>query len=458
MKSALFGTILLSGAAAVASAADLSATFVNGLAIPGEALDVSGGHTANNGRVGFFSDLYFDRMTQQWWGLSDRGPGGGALAYDTRVQRFDIRIDPATGAISDFAVLRTVILRDEHGNPLNGLAPSPTDTLGKAFDPEGIVIGRHGRMYVSDEYGPSLYEFDRWGRRVARFETPANLLPRDASSGVVNYAGDTGNTAGKRSNRGFEGLAISPNRKYVYAMLQSAMLDEGGSSGVCNRIVKFSTQTRRAVAQYAYQMDGSSQGRGISALVAMGDKQFLVLERNNRGIGVGATLSSPLKKVYSIDLTHAADVSAITLGNDNCATYAVAKAGPVIDLAGDTLAALGNKVPEKWEGLAVGPRLADNQFMMLAGTDNDYSVTQNPGGEQFDVYFNFGDADPFAGSIQCPLDTQVNCFTTTSSADADGYTTVTPVDLPGDGSYRLVPGLLHAYTVQLPDDCDRLED
>ncbi len=96
-----------------------------------------------------------------------------------------------------------------------------------------------------------------------------------------------GNTAGKRTNRGFEGLAVSPDGKFTYAMLQSAMLDEGGGDGVYARIVKFDNATGEAVAQYAYKMEGAGQGRGISALVAINDHEFLVLERNNRGVGRG---------------------------------------------------------------------------------------------------------------------------------------------------------------------------
>ena len=222
--------------------------FVNGLVLDGAALDVSGGTGANDGRLGYFSDLFYDAKRKHWWALSDRGPGGGALNYETRVQRFKLDIDAATGAVSGFKVLQTVIFRDESGNPLDGIAPSPASQLGRAFDPEGFVIHpKNGRFFVSDEYGPSLYEFSREGIRQRTFATPANLVPRNAASGVPNFAGDTGNTAGKRTNRGFEGLAISPDGAYVYAMLQSAMLDEGGGSGVCNRIVKFDTETGGAV-------------------------------------------------------------------------------------------------------------------------------------------------------------------------------------------------------------------
>ena len=97
-------------------------------------------------------------------------------------------------------------------------------------------------------------------------------------------------------------------------------------------------------------------------------------------------------------------------------------------------------MPEKWEGLAIGPRLKGGKYLLLAGTDNDYSVTQNAGGTQFDVYFRFTDADPFASSIQCPLGQITGCFFTTGGA---------PAMLTAD--YKLLPGVLHAYKVSAAD-------
>jgi hypothetical protein len=98
-------------------------------------------------------------------------------------------------------------------------------------------------------------------------------------------------------------------------MLQSSMVNEGGGNGVFNRIVKFDTATGGAVAQYAYKMEGSSQGRGVSALVAINDHEFLVLERNNRGIGTASELTPPNKKVFRIDISGADDVSTKVLDN-----------------------------------------------------------------------------------------------------------------------------------------------
>lgn len=85
------------------------------------------------------------------------------------------------------------------------------------------------------------------------------------------------------------------------------------SRGVFNRIVAFDTRIARPIVQYAYRMAGSSMGRGISALVALNDHEFLVLERNNRGLGVDGTLGSGTadwnKKVFRISPTGATDVS-----------------------------------------------------------------------------------------------------------------------------------------------------
>ena len=420
-----------------AGAAHAAPSFVNGLTLDGSMLDLSGGSSANNGRVGYFSDIYYDTNRNEWWGLSDRGPGGGTISYDTRVQKFTLDINQTSGAISNLKITQTVVFKNENGtSSLNGLAPSPTSTLGNSMDPEGFVINpKNGNFLVSDEYGPSVREFDRNGNLLRTFTTPANLVPRNAASGVANFAGDTGNTAGKRTNRGFEGLAISPDGKYAYAMLQSAMIDDGGSSGKTNRIVKFDIEAGTAVAQFAYEMKRNNQGQGISSLVAINDHEFYVLERNNQGIGVGATLGTADKEVYKIDITGATDVSNIDLDAAGAIYTKVSKSAQFLDLGANKLAELDNKIPEKWEGLAIGPKLADGSFLMLAGTDNDYSVTQNgPNNDQFDVYYRFSDANPDGTSIKCPLGTTAGCSGAATS-------------VPGDGSYKLLPGVLHAYKV-----------
>ena len=84
---------------------------------------------------------------------------------------------------------------------------------------------------------------------------------------------------------------------------------------------------------------------------------------------------------------------------------------------------------------AIGPRLHGGGHVIVAGNDNDYSVTQTGVGEQFDVYVNF------AGSFaRCVLDDPTRCLVDPPAAE----TPITnPVTVPS--GYVLLPGVLHAY-------------
>lgn len=443
--------ILLGASALIAPQALANPAYVNTLLVPGNTADVSG-DTGVNGRLGMFSDIYYDPLRNQWWGLADRGPGGGTLSYDTRAERFTLSVNPTTGAVSNFNVVQTVKFSDPNNvlgggaGSLNGLAPNPTNVLGRSFDPEGIVVHPvTGNLLVSSEYGPRVYEFTSNGTLLRQYDTPANIQPNGP-----NFAGDAGNTAGMRSNRGFEGLAITPDGKYAFAMLQSAMLNEGTSNGTFARIVKYDTATGQAVAQYVYQMDASSQGRGTSALVAINDHQFMVIERNNRGLGVTGTETTPVNKnVYIIDITGATDVTNLNgigagnllLNNStlNAGIHAVSKTAQFIDLDADFPLGIS---PEKWEGLTIGPQLTNGQYLILAGTDNDFSVTQNGSGTQFDVFFNSATQQ----RIQCDLNSNfANCLLVDVDGDVGG------AFLGDTAGFELIPGVLQAYVSQGTD-------
>jgi len=158
-------------------------------------------------------------------------------------------------------------------------------------------------------------------------------------------------------------------------------------------------------------------------------------------VGVGATVSPPNKKVFKIDISGATDVTGIDLDSGAPFTPVHKTATPFADLAANPAVALGNKVPEKMESLTFGPRLSDGSLFMLIGTDNDYSVTQNGSNVQFDVYFDFSLADPYANSIQCPLGQTTACFKTSDNSSV--------ATLPGN--FSLLPGMLFAYKAGASD-------
>ena len=409
---------VLSIAASTTSAGAVS--LVNTVTIPGNSTDLSptngGSGGANVNRLGgFFSDLHYDRSQNVYYGLVDRGPGGGVIDYQTRVQRFSLNVNQTTGAIGGFNLLDTIRFTN-NGNSYNGLNPSLLNgnpgNLGLSLDPEGFAVGPNGNFYVSDEYGPSVYEFSSTGSFLRAFTTPNNLIPRE-SNGNVNYVDGRGTiTSGRQDNRGFEGLTLSPDGSKLFAILQDPLVNEGSSNEGRRsrnvRLVEFDTASGQSSAQYIYQLESlaninnripgtdddfseTSQGRniGLSAITALNNNEFLVLERDNRGVGeADPTGSTPVgsKRVYRINLANATDVSNIDLTGTNTLPSDVTAVSRTLFLdVADALQDAGQTIPEKIEGLAIGPQLADGSFALLLGTDNDLSVTQNDTGVQFDV-------------------------------------------------------------------------
>ena len=99
-----------------------------------------------------------------------------------------------------------------------------------------------------------------------------------------------GNTSGRQANRGMEGLAISPNDRFLYGIMQSALLQDNGLEapqgrldrlGLNNRILKIDLLTGKK-QEYVYVLDAINRGQGVSEILAINDHEFLVVERDNR--------------------------------------------------------------------------------------------------------------------------------------------------------------------------------
>lgn len=407
---------------------------VNTLSIPGESIDLypldqqSGG--ANINRLGFFSDLYYDRQNNVYYGLSDRGPGGGVYDYKTRVQKFTLNINNNTGAIGNFQVLQTILFTN-NGNNFNGQDPlflnGNSSVLGFSFDPEGFTVGSNGHIYISDEYGPSIYEFQANGEFIRSLNIPNNLLPRN--NGTLNYSGTQPVTTGRQINRGFEGLTISPDGSKLYGILQDPLVNEGTSQGRGSRnvrIVEFDVTSGNSTAQYIYQLESivdinarvpsntfpaNRQGGniGVSAIYALNNHEFLVLERDNRGLGTQTPTTSTIipsgsKRVYKIDLNGASNIGETEIvGNDLPSNITPVSKTLYLDVL-EALSNGGQIIPEKLEGLTIGPQLSSGDYTLLLGTDNDYSVSQNGTNVQFNVCTttNFNTSTEVDINAPCP--------------------------------------------------------
>ncbi|HMF98660.1 MAG TPA: esterase-like activity of phytase family protein [Vicinamibacterales bacterium] len=268
--------------------------------------------------------------------------------------------------------------RSDNFNP----ATLSTDPQDARLDPEGIRVSRNGRsVFVTDEYGPFVYEFDRQsGRRVRAF-----TLPDKFGVTVKSPVGSTeigANTSGRVANKGMEGLAIAPDGRTLFGIMQSPLLQDGGANGLATRIVRIDVASGK-VSEFAYRLD--SNKFTVSEMVAVNDHEFLVDERDGKGLNDDSIAVQ--KKLYKIDLAGATDVTNI-VGSANLIANAVPKT-----LFLDVVSALNLKgiaafdVPAKLEGVTFGPDVVmggATRHTLIVANDNDYTAvavnSHHPGG------------------------------------------------------------------------------
>ena len=277
------------------------------------------------------------------------------------------------------------------------------------MDSEGIRLSNDGlRVYISDEYGPYVYEFDRlFGVRLRSFKLPDHLFVSNLSS--VGNDEISGNTSGRTANKGMEGLAITPDGKTLVGIMQAALIQDaalGGKAKKLLRLVTIDIASGQTTHEYAYLL---TTGSGVSEITALNQHEFLVDERDGAGRGDGSV--AVIKQIFKIDLNGAVDVTA--MDGTTAATHAVTKSPtPFLDVV-QVLTANGipaDQIPAKLEGIAIGPDVKQGRttlHTLWVANDNDFltevpddtgTVVPNP--NQFFV-FGFTDAD-LSGSTLVP--------------------------------------------------------
>jgi hypothetical protein len=395
---------------------------------------------------GIFSSMHLDAssLSRQGntysgtlFGLPDRGFGDGATNYLARQQTFSFSFTPHYGPgpapQNQFQFTNTATRLYTYDGGINFTGFDPADTsiqdhpqslpssLGggrRSLDAEGLVIMPDGSSYVSDEYGPFIYKFNPSGELVGTIKPNDALIGKNGGSypRPTSFTAGSNPASGRRSNRGLEGLSISPDGKTLIAALQSPTIQDGGANNLSRntRILTFdidpqSPSYEQQVGEYVYQLttQGSAQNNRhtpISEIHALSSTTFLVLERD--GVGLGSTTSGPIsyKKINLADISGATNLlgtgyaledgapgqTDLPLGNLPAGITPAARLDFVdmLDLAqlskfGLNLNAFGsqdqNTLGEKWEGLAlipVGDPDAPDDYFLLVGNDNDYKAAQ----------------------------------------------------------------------------------
>jgi hypothetical protein len=414
MRPAITSRLTLAAAILVTAAVPCSAAvrLIGVGAIPGTATDASGltrlledGATHDNQIGGLGSAIAYTGVGDVYLATPDRGPANGLTTYTDRAYVLRVSVTPSASQPGGFAVtpnvISTVILRAEDGRPFTGDATAfdPTNSpASHRLDPEGIRAARCGDgFFVSDEYGPFLYEFGPSGRRRRALALPEKLLiDLPSADGDAELAG---NLSGRQANRGMEGLAISPDGSKLYGLMQSPLLQDGALDakakrvGTNNRLVEVDIKTG-ALREFLYTLD--DPGNGVNEILAVNDHEFLVIERDGK-----AGASAAFKKIFHIDIAGATNIRGQKQLPRNGAPADVVPVSKTlfIDLLDPAFGIAGPSAPEKVEGLAFGPDLADGRHLLVVTTDNDFVPTQPS------LFFAFGvDASDLPGFVPQHLD------------------------------------------------------
>ncbi|RUU03187.1 esterase-like activity of phytase family protein [Mesorhizobium sp. M7A.T.Ca.TU.009.02.1.1] len=374
------------------------------------------------------------------WLLPDRGYNVvGTTDYRPRLNTVAIEFTPVAPGAAPAAgqqqtgvkatLADTMLLTDDKGadatglDPLNGVRAAsgdmpilPQADNGKlALDNEAIVRLPDGSMFISDEYGPNIYRFSADGHLLSATQPPAALVPM--RHGTPNFASDNPGPGaaepdpkdpdtGRQNNQGLEGMAMTPDGKFLIAVLQSAARQDGGDSGSTRQNTRALVYDASDLAhlklahEYVVPLPvfkdakGKTKVAAQSEIVALSDKTFLMLARDS-GNGQGLKGDASLyRQVNVVDLSTATDIAggAFDAADKPVAPKGIvdpsvtpAKLTPFIDI--NDSAELGrfglhngapndqDNLSEKWEAMSVvsvlDAKLPDDYFLFVAN-DNDF--------------------------------------------------------------------------------------
>lgn len=336
--------------------------------LPADARDANGDTIGGIG-----SGLVYEPKEDLFYCISDRGPGDGTLPYRPRIVVLKIRQD---GKTLHPEIVRSIILQDEKGRAMTGLIPDdraaayPAMKDGRTcIDPEAISFGPDGTFFVTDEYGPLLYQFDAKGIQLRRIDLPAEFQPRTAE-GKLDYSDKAELTTGRTVNQGPEGMCLIPGQNTAALIFQSALTQDGGRQAGTSKLLLLDLATGKPSAAYQYLHSPDIAGPdakklSVNDLVALDEHRFLVLERDGLGRDGSAKPQPALyKTVWLIDTRTATNL--LTSPSSD----------PVVPLSKQLLFNLATladpaTLSAKWEGIAILPSSSDELTLMMSA-DNDF--------------------------------------------------------------------------------------
>jgi hypothetical protein len=222
-----------------------------------------------------------------YWVMADNGFGAKANSGDflLRVYHVTPHWETAKGGDGTVAVGNFIQLRDPDGKIPFPLTRADRLLTGADFDIESVRKVKDGTLWFGDEFGPFLLHTDGTGKVLeAPIALPGVQAPENPFlSGPPNLA----------SSGGFEGMAMAPDGKTLYPMLEKAVT---GDDPQLRRINEFDLRTEQYTGRrWWYRLDPNAVS--IGDFTQLDEHRFVVIERDG-GQGAGAQV----KRIYEVDL------------------------------------------------------------------------------------------------------------------------------------------------------------
>jgi hypothetical protein len=259
-----------------------------------------------------------------YWVLTDNGFGNKRNSPDAMLFLSHYRFDFEKGTIERIG---TVFLSDPDKKVPFRIANEGTDRrylTGADFDPESFQI-INGKIWIGEEFGPFLIRADMTGKIEAIFETQVDGQPaRSPDHPAVTTPNAPGGAVDFRVRRskGFEGMAASPDGRFLYPLLEGALWDpatralEQVNGREYLRILEFDVQAGRYTGRHwKYVLD--ENGLSIGDFNMIDATTGLIIERDdNEGVPERACPAGQraetcfhalprIKRVWKIEMTEA---------------------------------------------------------------------------------------------------------------------------------------------------------
>ncbi len=222
--------------------------------------------------------------------MSDNGFGATENSADflLRVYRIRPSFEHASGGAGGVEVRGFIQLRDPNHRIGFPLTRPDRRLTGADFDIESVRRDDDGDLWFGDGFGPSLLHTDETG---VVLDAPFPLA--GAKSPQNPTLGSEAPTLGR--SKGFEGMAVSSNGRYLYPMLEGALLADADQRR--RFIHEFdTTRDRYTGRRFAYRMAEAANATGDLTRLA-GDR-LIVIERDERQDALAA-----YKRLVAIDLS-----------------------------------------------------------------------------------------------------------------------------------------------------------